>query len=699
MSDHDTPTSPDTPGDDPTVAPLRKGLDALADPVGREPPGLGDVAIAPAGSSRRPNRWLLGAAAAVVAVGAGVVIIGRGDDDPQMESSSTKSVDPSTVIATATAPPVTGGSGPSGEPQRYRAVATVLEDDGHGPQLCLGAVAESYPPQCGGLDITNWTWDDVQHEPQQPNDPDLGVITTKWGEYVVVGTYDPAAQTFTLTERARSAKPSDYEQQPELDLSTPCEEPDGGWATTSEAEVTSAAERIAQANQSDDGTAITEPPATDDGWIARYGGLWQSSDPLALNVAVAAPGEGDEGFERHPGATIRTFYAGPLCIVPATSSLAELQHIQDEITADAQSELSSVGVDVPLNKVVVELPAPNAELERDLAERYGDAVRINVTGLVPIEPAVVPGTTVPTSTGATEPGASGSTEYRTVGFVLEDDNHGPQLCFGSDHSYPPQCEGIDITNWNWDDLKYEGGNDAAEPTTARWGDYVVVGTYDADANTFSLTRPARTAKQSDYREEPERDDPTPCDEPEGGWPAATEVELADAASTIDPSPGAAGTAIVDGMGGIWIARDPFVLNVAVTGDVDAAETTIREVYDGPLCVVPAKYTEQELEELSVEIYRANEGTMVSTNTDVVRNRVEVALLAPDSELEAGLAEEYGDAVAVVGYAFEPVDGAGTPGSATPNTGEPNDASETTVPAVELPSPGGPDTPVTSPVLD
>jgi hypothetical protein len=241
--------------------------------------------------------------------------------------------------------------------------------------------------------------------------------------------------------------------------------------------------------------------------------------------------------------------------------------------------------------------------------------------------------------------------------------------------------------------------DAEEPTTARWGMYVVVGTYDREANTFALTSPARTAKDSDYSEEPERDFSTPCEAPEVGWPAATERELTDAARTVDPSPGEEGTAIVDGMGGTWLARDPFVLNVAVTGDVAAAEATIREVYDGPLCVVQVKYTSAELQELMVEIYRANEGVMTSASDDVVGNRVEVALLAPDPELEARLAEEYGDAVAVVEYALEPVDDAGVPGSASPTTGEPDDASVTTVPAVELPSPGGPDTPVTSPVLD
>ncbi len=38
---------------------------------------------------------------------------------------------------------------------------TVLEDAGHGPQLCVGAVATSYPPQCGGPDVLGFSFDDV----------------------------------------------------------------------------------------------------------------------------------------------------------------------------------------------------------------------------------------------------------------------------------------------------------------------------------------------------------------------------------------------------------------------------------------------------------------------------------------------------------------------------------------------------------
>lgn len=57
-------------------------------------------------------------------------------------------------------------------------------------ELCLGAVAESYPPQCSGIPITNWTWEGIEGW------EDSDDIT--WGSYAVQGTYD--GEEFTVTE-------------------------------------------------------------------------------------------------------------------------------------------------------------------------------------------------------------------------------------------------------------------------------------------------------------------------------------------------------------------------------------------------------------------------------------------------------------------------------------------------------------------
>ncbi|MDT3343796.1 hypothetical protein [Microbacterium aquilitoris] len=65
---------------------------------------------------------------------------------------------------------------------------TIL-DDGSAVELCLGAVAESAPPQCSGIPVAGWSWDGK-----------LDATSTggsTWGAYAVWGSYD--GTTFTLT--------------------------------------------------------------------------------------------------------------------------------------------------------------------------------------------------------------------------------------------------------------------------------------------------------------------------------------------------------------------------------------------------------------------------------------------------------------------------------------------------------------------
>ena len=70
------------------------------------------------------------------------------------------------------------------------AQGTVLQTNGEDPQLCLGAVAESYPPQCGGPPILGWDWAAAEQSENAS-----GVT---WGSYAVTGTWDATA--FTVTQ-------------------------------------------------------------------------------------------------------------------------------------------------------------------------------------------------------------------------------------------------------------------------------------------------------------------------------------------------------------------------------------------------------------------------------------------------------------------------------------------------------------------
>jgi hypothetical protein len=62
-----------------------------------------------------------------------------------------------------------------------RGLVTVM--DTGTPELCLGPVAESYPPQCSGPVIDSWDW--KQHQQMFDSQGDI-----RWGQFMVSGTWD-----------------------------------------------------------------------------------------------------------------------------------------------------------------------------------------------------------------------------------------------------------------------------------------------------------------------------------------------------------------------------------------------------------------------------------------------------------------------------------------------------------------------------
>lgn len=85
--------------------------------------------------------------------------------------------------AATTAPPVLAVP-PAREP--VTGVGTVIEVPGGTPELCLGPVRESYPPQCEGVPLAGWNW--AEHPPEQQAGTDGA--STSWGSYAVTGTFD-----------------------------------------------------------------------------------------------------------------------------------------------------------------------------------------------------------------------------------------------------------------------------------------------------------------------------------------------------------------------------------------------------------------------------------------------------------------------------------------------------------------------------
>ncbi|WP_126688269.1 hypothetical protein [Nocardioides ferulae] len=107
------------------------------------------------------------------------------DDDPASDGA-----EPDAPAGMPAAIPAADG------PVRSLHLATVLDAGDAPPQLCLGPVAESWPPQCQGIPIDGWRWADARGVFDREGD-------VRWGSFAVTGTFD--GETFTVTDLVPAA--------------------------------------------------------------------------------------------------------------------------------------------------------------------------------------------------------------------------------------------------------------------------------------------------------------------------------------------------------------------------------------------------------------------------------------------------------------------------------------------------------------
>lgn len=244
-----------------------------------------------------------------------------------------------------------GGDGPK-QGDTYEATGMVL-DDGSTVELCLGAVQESLPPQCGGIPIANWDWDDA------PNEETAAGIT--WGTYHVVGTFD--GTTFTVTEPpAEPTYPPD-----EGPMESPCLEPEGGWQPSDPSRISQGDldAAVAAARRSPDhaGVWVTylEEPVTENN---------ATPDNILLNVAFTS------NLAEHE-AELAAIWGGPLCVVEHELPLDELLKIQKQLQEIAQRhdiDFLFSSTDERLGIVEIGVVISNEAFEQELAERFGPGV-------------------------------------------------------------------------------------------------------------------------------------------------------------------------------------------------------------------------------------------------------------------------------------------------------------------------------------
>lgn len=266
--------------------------------------------------------------------------------------------DPTSVTSSGKGGPPDRPSAEAGK-TRYITTTTVLESPDHGPQLCLGGVQESYPPQCGGPDVIGWDWDVVQGEESANG--------TTWGTYTVVGTWD--GQALTLTEPAASPEPLDSTDRDQPRFSTPCPEPEDGWKVVDESatseQAMQAAIEYARSQPTVGGVWIDQSinPVFDENPIDES----RTNDPIRsiLNVSFA------DDLEAHEAA-IRQIWGGPLCVSEAPATAADLAEIRAQVEADVGDFLSSSINEVD-GQVEIAVVIDDG-LQQRFDERYGSGV-------------------------------------------------------------------------------------------------------------------------------------------------------------------------------------------------------------------------------------------------------------------------------------------------------------------------------------
>ena len=251
-------------------------------------------------------------------------------------------------------PPVAGTPGPASRPTAVPAAAgevttryavTVLDDEDSGPQMCLGGVADSFPPQCGGPDLIGWRWADHRGGFETAG----GV---RWGEFVLTGTFDGRALHVTSVEPPEAAPA--YPVEPLR--GTPCPAPPGGWQvvdpdlTTEQTmnEAFALAARLPDYSQAWMDQSVN--PAFDPSGEVRPEEVEKMNDPgrIILNVAVT-------GDLQEAEAALRETWGGALCVSEGLVTEERRLEIQEALLDEEFGFLGGMGGGgpEPLELVVV----------------------------------------------------------------------------------------------------------------------------------------------------------------------------------------------------------------------------------------------------------------------------------------------------------------------------------------------------------
>ncbi|BDZ38247.1 hypothetical protein GCM10025863_08610 [Microbacterium suwonense] len=291
------------------------------------------------------------------------------------------------MLAGCASPPASGGhstSVPSAAAEgmlRTPRAVTVL-DAGDGAKLCLGAIATSLPPQCGGPGVIGWDWAEWSGAYTEA----AGV---RWGSFTLTGSYDADAFTF----RPADVRPGNEggatsagSWSGEADFSTPCDPPEGGW------QVRDAARTTAESMQRVFERAMTLP---------GYAASWVDRSRIPSVGAEATPEQQLAETAPHPELTIvnvtvvgdvtaaetalTEVWGGMLCVTAAERTEADLLSVMSELMPQSGShQVLMAAPNTRAGRIDLQVIHDDGALQQEMDQAYGVGTVIVRSVLQPV---------------------------------------------------------------------------------------------------------------------------------------------------------------------------------------------------------------------------------------------------------------------------------------------------------------------------
>ena len=249
-------------------------------------------------------------------------------------------------------------------------------DEGGRPRLCVGAVAESYPPQCEGIPLDGWSWRGLTDYEQAGR--------VRFGSYAVTGRFDGHRLRVTgepIPAALWDPMPADT---PRDAFATRCYPPPGGWRVLDR-------DRVDQASLQRTFEEASRLAGYAGAWIDQQAGAGPAPesepgvppeaavdpDRVVVNVLVV----GDEVDRAAAEETLRGIWGGALCVALAEHTEAELARIAEELASlpgmlAARPELDRIAVDVVYD---------DGSLQDHLDRRYPAGLVHVVSALRPVD--------------------------------------------------------------------------------------------------------------------------------------------------------------------------------------------------------------------------------------------------------------------------------------------------------------------------